>query len=69
MNTIELKNSFHGTSVRVRTEAEDAGEAWLEIQAAVYATGRPTAAAKRGLRRVERTLCGMSDCQCGTFRP
>jgi hypothetical protein len=68
MNTITLTNSFHGTRVNVRTNADNQQDAWFEIQAAVYGQAHPTAAAKARLRRVEKALCGMKDCRCGTVR-
>ena len=71
MKTIELKNSFHNTSVRVRVPDSVAeagqGEAWLYFQEPV-STGRATGAEKARLRRVRRALCGMSDCSCGVVR-
>lgn len=63
-----LRNSFHGTEVRVRSAAETPDEAWFEIQAAVYAQALPTPAARARLRRVENALCGSADCRCGTVR-
>lgn len=69
MKTITLTNSFHNTSARVRTDADNQADAWFEIQAAVYGKSHPTAAAKAKLRRVEKALCGMSDCRCGVVRP
>lgn len=68
MKTIELKNEFHGTSVRVRVPGSmaEAGqsEAWLWLQEPVC-TGRATAAQKAIYRRIRRKLCGMRDCRCG----
>jgi hypothetical protein len=68
MKTITLTNNFHNTSVRVRTNADNQAEAWFELQAAVHGQAHPTAAAKARLRRVEKALCGMKDCRCGTVR-
>lgn len=67
-NIVTLTNSFHGTSVNVRTKADSQSEAWFEIQAAVYGQTNPTAAAKARLRRVQNALCGSEGCHCGTVR-
>lgn len=68
MKIITLTNSFHGTRVNVRTNADNPQEAWYEIQSAVYSQAYPTAAAKARLRRVEKALCGIKGCRCGTVR-
>ncbi len=68
MNTIILTNSFHNTSVKVRTAVDNQQEAWFEIQAAVHGQAHPTAAARAKLRRVEKSLCGIEDCKCGIVR-
>ena len=68
MKTITLENSFHNTEVRVRGPWDDQWEAWEDIQRAVYGQVFPSRAAKRRLRRVEKALCGMDDCACGTVR-
>ena len=62
MHIIELKNSFHNTSVRVRVYADNPAEAWFEIQAAAYGNR----AANARLRRVRKALCGFTGCHCGT---
>ena len=67
-NKITLFNSFHNTSVVVRSPAETAQEAWFEIQESVYGQSAPTTAAKAKLRRVEKALCGCSGCTCGIVR-
>jgi hypothetical protein len=62
-----LKNEFHGTSVRVRVPWTAGDDDWAEIQlraALERVPGRWT----RTLRRIEKTLCGMKDCHCGTVR-
>jgi hypothetical protein len=68
IETIELKNDFHGTSIRVRVPqswADDPnGGAWLNIQQAATTSDKWA----RTLRRIETTLCGMADCNCGTVR-
>jgi hypothetical protein len=66
MKTIELKNSFHGTKMRIRVPGSMVGqaEAWLWVQEPIF-TGRATAAQKSLYRRIRRKLCGMSDCSCG----
>ena len=64
MHIVELKNSFHGTTVRVRVYADNPFDAYREIQYAAY--GNPGATAR--LRRVRKALCGVHGCQCGTVR-
>jgi hypothetical protein len=54
MHIVELKNSFHGTSVRVKVTTDNPQEAWLEVQAAAWFTR----AADRRLKRVTKALCG-----------
>lgn len=70
MKTITLTNSFHNTSVRVsdlwEVEGEGQAAAWLQIQ--YHAQWRRDPAAIRVMKRIEKTLCGMSDCRCGTVR-
>lgn len=69
MKTITLKNSFHNTEVRVRGPWNNQWEAWQDIQGAVYGSiGLPSKSAQRRLRRVEKALCGMKSCACGTVR-
>lgn len=65
---VTLKNTFHGTEVVVRSATADPEQTWVNIQSAVYAANQPTNAAKAKLRRIEKILCGMSDCRCGTVR-
>jgi hypothetical protein len=69
MNTITLTNSFHGTRVKVRTDADNQQDAWFEIQAAVHGQSNPTAAARAKLRRIEKALCGIKGCKCGVLIP
>ena len=57
MSIYTLRNSLHGTSVNVRCDGVQ------HIYDEVVIT--PT---KRQWRRIERTLCGMSDCTCGGIR-
>jgi hypothetical protein len=68
MKTIKLQNSFHGTSIRVRVPqawADDPNDGpWMNIQQAAQTSEKWA----RTLRRIERTLCGMQDCTCGTVR-
>jgi len=68
MAIITLKNSFHNTEVRVRGPWKTQAEAWDEIQAAVFRYWPVCAADKKRYNRVVKTLCGMSDCSCGTVR-
>ena len=69
MKTTTLTNSFHGTTVKISdTWGDTPGEAWEALQHSAFQElhyGK----ARRTLRRVEKALCGMADCACGTFRP
>jgi len=73
---ITLENSFHNTSYRVRiTEKELAlspyyGGIWgvIQVAAADETNRRIYGPARRRERRVERALCGIEDCACGTVR-
>jgi len=70
MQTIELTNSFHNTSIPIaRHWADDAAgadmETWQYIQLRAM---DGDASAKRVERRIRNTLCGMSDCHCGVVR-
>ena len=54
MKTIEYRNSFHNTSVRVR------------VACVSYRNGDPEEQlSKSQQRRIERELCGNPDCCCG----
>lgn len=66
MKTITLKNDFHGTETNIRFDARDADEAWYQIQSAAQDPRNTTS--RRRLRRIEKALCGMTDCKCGTVR-
>jgi hypothetical protein len=67
MNKITLKNSFHNTETTVIVRADDAAEAWFEIQAAAYE--EPSyGPAHRRLARVRSKLCGCHECKCGVVR-
>lgn len=68
MNTVILRNTFHNTSVRVRTFAGTPAEAWEEIKYACYEVGFPWRAQRR-YNRICKVLCGRQDCTCGVFRP
>lgn len=68
MKNFVLRNSYHGTSVVVRSSASSAEEAWYQIMADVHSRPHPSSAAKRRLRRIEQTLCGIEGCQCGIVR-
>jgi len=69
MKKIMLRNRFHGSEVTVIVpDYCEEDEAWFWVQALVHAVHCPTEAAERRLRRVENTLCGSKDCQCGTVR-
>jgi hypothetical protein len=70
--TVTLRNSFHNTSVRVRIPAvgwpveilmDDLEYRWWRDHN--DGLRRNESWAGRLLGRIRRTLCGMSDCQCG----
>lgn len=63
---VTLTNSFHNTQTVVRSRSPDASEAWYQIQATAATSNAPSAKAR--LRRVERALCGIEGCKCGTVR-
>lgn len=67
-NKITLKNDFHGTECVVIVHADNAPEAWFEIQYAADDDRRRGAPSRRRLARVRATLCGSADCQCGVVR-
>lgn len=63
MTTIEFKNSFHNTKVRVQVADED----FVRDEQ----NGNQVRLSKSQQRRVERALCGMADCCCaghGNYR-
>lgn len=55
-----LTNSFHNTSIRVRTSLT-----WEQIEHRAYNGDK---AVKRLKARIRRRLCGMADCKCGAVR-
>lgn len=55
-----LTNSFHQTSIRIRSTLT-----WEQIEHRAYSGDK---AAKRLKARIRKTLCGMADCKCGTVR-
>jgi hypothetical protein len=66
MKKMTMKNSFHDTEVTILVpNGIDHADAysWLERRA-----DRWDEAAARTLRRVRRTLCGITGCSCGTVR-
>ena len=66
MKNITLTNDYHKTSVTVRVpdSIDGQSEAWMNLQAWA---GRDISD-KRRVQKIRKTLCGMSDCQCGTVR-
>lgn len=62
---ITLRNDFHNTEVTILTSADSPREAWEEIQLGICAHDPGSI---RKARRIEKALCGMSDCRCGTVR-
>ena len=62
MKTIEYKNSFHNTSVRVRVADENSVS---------NGNGQQTRLSRSQQRRVQKALCGMHDCMCplGIYLP
>lgn len=70
MKKITLKNDYHNTSVTVLVlgpHASSPAEAWEWIQ--YRAMVNPQPADLRRYRRVNKALCGMVGCHCGTVRP
>lgn len=63
-----LTNTYHGTSIRIRSTESTAQEAWFLIQYAALGSPDPTTAAKRRYHKIRSALCGVSGCQCGTVR-
>ena len=71
MNMQTLENSFHNTSIRIRTTVS-----WDEICYEIYHIRRNPcryhSKADKNLlalhRRIKNRLCGMADCKCGTVR-
>ena len=57
MRTYTIRNDFHGSSVNVRCE----GVSHYPGECTIYLS-------KSQIKRVNRALCGMSDCQCGSIR-
>ena len=72
MKTITLKNSFHGTEARISSSWGDTpAEVWDTLQTDAYGRNpysEESRRAQRTIRRIERALCGMDDCRCGTVR-
>jgi hypothetical protein len=66
MQLVTLRNVFHGTEVRVRSGYADPTAAWFQLQ---YLAQSGWQSDRAKLRRIERALCGIKGCQCGTFRP
>ena len=64
-HTVTLRNSFHGTSVNIRTASENAASAWYDLDHQAYIG---CTYSKRKIARIKRALCGSSDCKCGTVR-
>jgi len=66
-----LKNSFHGTSVQIRSSL-----AWEEIEELSNQAKRKLPRDRsrhdkqmiRLANRIKTTLCGSADCKCGTVR-
>jgi hypothetical protein len=70
MTLVELRNSYHGTSVRVRRfrAEDDAAETWYRIQHGALSDARTPAGVRR-YRRICASLCGCGRCECGVVRP
>ena len=59
--TLTIKNNFHGTEARVKSEV------WTAEDIHGFTVIR-TALNERQSARVGRKLCGMKDCTCGGIR-
>jgi len=72
MKKVKLHNSFHRTEVTILID-DDLAELsesaiYQELQRPVFSFLHPDKNAVSKLRRVEKALCGMTDCCCGTVR-
>ncbi len=61
MKTIEFTNSFHHTTARVRVQSED----WRPGDEADEGMVRLS---RSQIRSVNRKLCGIADCCCGSHQ-
>lgn len=62
MKTIILKNTFHNTEMKIKTDSDEIHDAINDLNYLVYSKSDTKARAK--LARIKRTLCGMADCHC-----
>jgi len=66
-----LTNSFHKTTVRIRVQDSWGNLTQDEIYSRLVNYAKvegPHGRLSRKVRRIQRTLCGMEDCHCGTVR-
>ncbi len=70
MKRLVLRNVFHNTSCVVfGREGESAHDFWLRLQCYEGCLGKvEVRRATRRIRRIERVLCGLNGCRCGTVR-
>jgi hypothetical protein len=73
--TVVLRNSFHGTKIRVRyknymvPENQDATWWYIQFRGSDSNDLYPDQKSARGLmRRIKNKLCGSETCTCGTVR-
>ncbi len=62
MKTHTLRNSFHGTEIKIRSLLHDPAEAWAEI------ANRETPKQVRQYQEIKKKLCGGAGCICGLIR-
>ena len=75
VKTLELKNSFHNTKIRVRYKSymvpENQEATWWYIQFRASESNNlyPDQKSARSLmKRIKNKLCGSDTCTCGTVR-
>lgn len=66
MMKLILRNSFHNTKITILAEdGVSPYAAYQDIACLAYSGDK---SAKRKLQKINRSLCGMTDCKCGIIR-
>lgn len=71
MKKLILRNSFHGTQCVILADEGDSPYAAYQTIAVTAYSSMDTdeqRRARRKLARINKALCGMSDCKCGIIR-
>lgn len=75
IKTVELRNSFHNTKIRVRRKSymvpdnQDATWWYIQFRASDSNDLYPDQKSARSLmKRIKNKLCGSDTCTCGTVR-